>query len=114
MPMSARAWARRAAVAYDSNTDSNGVRVNVAEAEPIAVWEHDGVPSRFVFRGIRWRSSQPAVPLVREPEHCPPELTHPPARHVGWRVSARADDGRSISVDLMRADGAWVVERVGS
>ena len=86
--------------------------VKVVEAEPIAAWEQDGGPSRLVFLGIRWRSIERAVPLVREPEHCPPELTHPPARHPGWRVSARADDGRRIRGDMRRTSGAWVIDRV--
>ena len=86
----------------------------IADTEPIVVWEQDGVPSRFVFRGTRWRSTQPATPLIREPEHCPPELTHPPARHLGWRVSARADDGRRVDVDLIRSEQGWVVDRVTS
>mgnify|MGYP007051655054 CR=1 FL=1 len=79
--------------------------------EAIAVWEQSGAPARFVWRGIRWRVTTAPISLITEPEHCPPAMTHPPTRHIGWRVTARSDDGGDItSLDLLRTPDGWAAE----
>ncbi|MFB6612527.1 hypothetical protein ACFCVO_19560 [Agromyces sp. NPDC056379] len=80
--------------------------------EPATVWEQNGAPTRLEFRGEIWRVMGPLVPLIKEPDALPEGLTHPPSRHVGWRLLVRSEAGRSLTTDLIRSDAGWIVERV--
>lgn len=78
-------------------------------ADPATVWEQNGAPVRLVFRGERWRVVDIPTPLTREPDVIPDGLTHPPTRHIGWRLRARSESGTAITVDLVRSGDGWTV-----
>ncbi|GAA1833691.1 hypothetical protein [Agromyces salentinus] len=80
--------------------------------EAATIWEHDGVPVRLVFRDERWHPVDTPIPLTRESELLPAALTHPPTRHLGWRIRACSEADELLTVDIVRVDGGWAVEHV--
>ena len=81
--------------------------------EKIALWENDGVPTRLVWAGQRYRINDRPTQLGG-----PSELiwhpTHLPPTWIGWRFQAVGDDGKSLvfDVQLDETAGEWELLRV--
>ena len=94
---------------YSSYKDTNvGVGRDGAHSGKIALWENDGVPTRLVWAGQRYRINDRPTQLGG-----PSELiwypTHLPPTWIGWRFQAVGDDGKSLVFDeqLDETAGEW-------
>ncbi|GAA1955243.1 hypothetical protein GCM10009717_21510 [Agromyces allii] len=86
-----------------------------ADAEPVSVWlDAAGLPSRLVYRSIRYRVIDTPTKLGVDPEW-PSGISHPPADVTlapGWRVTGRAESDDLLVFDLRLTPTGWIAERV--
>lgn len=67
-----------------------------------------GVPSVLVRGAQTWTVIDMPTPLgVPDEARFSPLVTHPPATWVGWRFTARADDGDVLVFDVRQRGAAW-------
>lgn len=79
-------------------------------SQTIAVWMANGIPSRIVWNGTRYRvNDQPTrVEAVR---WWHPAITHPPVQKAGWRFQARSETGETRVFDVVETIEGWELLR---
>ncbi len=81
----------------------------------IAIWTVNGIPSRLVWEGRRYRVNDTPTPLTAAEiiEYLwHPSLTHPLPGWRGWRFQAVNDFGQALVFDVREVEGAgWQLVR---
>ena len=89
--------------------------VKSGSAVEIAVWTVNGVPSRLVWEGLRYRVNDTPTRLTTADiiEYLwHPSLTHPLPMWRGWRFQAVNDRGHALVFDVREIDGeSWQLVR---
>lgn len=82
-------------------------RDHPAAGDQIAVWLANNIPSRIVFRGVRYRVTDTPTRL----EDDLGAMTHP-LPITGWRFQGTDPGGQSRMFDVRRKGDSWLLIRV--
>ena len=86
---------------------SEGVKMTVLQGTEVAVWFEDGLPTRLVWAGDRYRVTDHPTRLEDEMAG----LTHP-LDLTGWRFQGTTESRETHMFDVARRASSWELLRV--
>jgi hypothetical protein len=82
-------------------------------SDTVALWLHDGVPARLVWRDVRYTVTDQPTPLQVDADMFSAAVTHPPHSILGWRFQGTSEAGLSFVFDVRPRGGQrWEIVAV--